>query len=78
MTGGEEGPLAPRCVCVCVCVCVCERERERERERETGTRMGLLVGSLLVDVIGDSQVTMERCRHLWSPGSVNTCIWRPG
>ena len=28
------------CVCVCVCVCVCE----------TGTRMGLLVGSLLVDV----------------------------
>ena len=53
MTGGEEGPLAPRvclqvCVCVCVCVhvhmcmcmCVCE----------TGTRMGLLVGSLLVDV----------------------------
>ena len=28
MTGGEEGPLAPRVclqVCVCVCVCVCVR-----------------------------------------------------
>ena len=53
MTGGEEGFWHPGCVrvcvCVCVSVCVCE----------TCTRMGLLMGSLLVDVTGDSQVIME-------------------
>ena len=42
--------FASVCVCVCVCVCVHVHMCMCMCVCETGTRMGLLVGSLLVDV----------------------------
>ena len=72
MTGGEEGPLAPRvclqvCVCVCVCTCTCACACVCVRQAPGWGCWWAHCWWML----GDSQISMERCwyRHLWSPGS---------